>query len=166
MNRSIHNSICLFSSYLILIIAVVGLSAGVVRAQPGSALQMQREIVALTNKARQQAGLKPLQVKGVLTLVAQKHAINMASQNKMSHILDGKGPADRMRDAGYRFSRCGENIAYSTKSSTARDVFNGWMNSPGHRANILNPNFTEMSFGRAMSGRTSYYYFCQAFGSP
>lgn len=132
----------------------------------GAAGKLQREIVALTNQARQQAGLKPLQVKRVLTFAAQRHALNMAGKGQMSHVLDGKNVGDRLKDAGYKYSYCGENIAWRTSFPSATEVFNAWMNSPSHRANILSANFTEISIGIAKSGKTGDSYFCQVFGTP
>ena len=113
-----------------------------------------QEIVFLTNIERfNNGGLPPL--KGVPELMSSSHlhSVAMAERNFFAHCdLDTKKlPWTRMQDAGYNYSYAGENIAagYSSPAS----VMNGWMNSSGHRANILNTNFREMG--------ADYYYYLQ-----
>jgi uncharacterized protein YkwD len=120
------------------------------------------EIVRLTNLERQKAGLKPLAIHFGLGKVAVSHADNMARQNKMSHVLDGKDAAKRLQEAGYPYKSYGENIA--AKYPNAQEVVKGWMNSPGHRKNILNPNFVEFGVGVRRSAGGDLY-FCQVFGA-
>lgn len=84
----------------------------------------------------------------------------------MSHNLDGKGVKDRLDDAKYQYTRYGENIAYVTDFPTAEKIMKMWMDSPGHRENILRPEFTEIGVGVVKSGRTGATYFCQVFGTP
>jgi uncharacterized protein YkwD len=100
----------------------------------------------------------------VLYGVAQQHASNMAGKDTMSHELDGKRVKDRLDDVKYQYSKYGENIAFRPDFPTAANIVNAWMNSPGHRANILDPAFTEISV--AKSGRTQATYVCQVFGAP
>ena len=95
----------------------------------------------------------------LLMQAAQKHAEWMFRNSRMSHTgANGSSPFDRMRAEGYRYSYAGENVAYGY--STPEAVFNGWMNSTGHRRNILNVNFTEVGYGLAGT------YWCVDFGRP
>ena len=111
------------------------------------------------NAERAKIGAPPLVLNAKLSTAAQKHANWMAANNKMSHTgAGGSSFADRIRDEGYTFATGGENIAAGYPTADA--VVNGWMNSPGHRANILNPNYKEVGFG--VNGR----FWCTVFASP
>ena len=125
----------------------------------------QQAIVDLVNQARRQNGLSALKVNAKLVQAAQIHANDMASFNLMAHDLPGAalpGLADRARFVGYQYTSMGENIAYNF--SDANSVMTAWMNSPGHRANILDPSFTEIGVGITLDSQGSPYY-CQVFGS-
>ncbi len=105
-----------------------------------------QEVLDLVNSERAKVGCSPVQAQAQLTAAAQKHSEDMAAQHYFSHnSLDGRSPWDRIRAEGYTYSQAGENIA--TGYSTAAAVMNGWMNSSGHRENILNCNFTEIGIG-------------------
>ena len=82
----------------------------------------------------------------------------------MAHELDGKKPSDRVKAAGYKYANTGENVAFG-KGTTVDEIFEGWMNSPGHRANILKAEFTEIGIGAAKSD-TGKWYYTQNFGRP
>jgi uncharacterized protein YkwD len=119
----------------------------------------------LTNIERQRAGLPALQAHGTLTAVAQNYAALMARLQKLSHDLDGNA-SDRLARAGYGPTGTfwwGENIAFGYPSSDA--VVKGWMASPGHRANILNAQFTQTGVGVAYDANGVPYY-CQVFARP
>ena len=104
------------------------------------------EVVRLTNEQRQQHGCGALTASPQLRSAAQKHAADMAKNNYFSHTgLDGSSAGDRITAEGYPWSRWGENIASGYQ--TPQDVLTGWMNSSGHRANILNCNFTAIGVG-------------------
>jgi uncharacterized protein YkwD len=122
-----------------------------------------QKLVDLHNDIRQKNGLGVLKLNSTLIYIAQGHTDNMAQQQKMDHNLDGKGPGDRATAAGYSWSAVGENIAMGFPSEEA--VVNGWMNSPGHRANILNGNYTEVGFGKAQD-RNGRIYWTTDFGRP
>ena len=82
---------------------------------------------------------------------------------------DGSTVGDRVQNSGYQYSNAGENIAAG--QTTAVDVVEGWINSPGHRANILNPNYTEIGVGYEYlqndTGSINYnHYWTQVFGTP
>ena len=107
------------------------------------------EVVVLTNSYRAQHGLQPLTLNANLSISAQVHSEDMALSDFFSHTgSDGTKVRDRAVAAGYQSSYVGENIAAGY--ITAEEVVRGWMNSPSHRDNILNPNYTEIGIG--------YYY--------
>jgi uncharacterized protein YkwD len=124
----------------------------------------EKTILDLTNKAREEKSLPPLTVNPLLTKAARAHSANMAKQEKMDHVLDGKNPGDRVKEAGYKFSWAGENIAVG-ENVTVRQVFDGWMNSEHHRDNILKPEYREIGIGIAHNAKGEVYY-TQVFGAP
>src|SRR5436309_1904966 len=93
-------------------------------------------IIDATNRARTKQNPPLLKANPLLFEAAQAHSLNMAKKYEMNHILDGKGPSDRVKETGYRYSWVGENIAYGT-SLGPTDCFRLWMNSPHHKENIL-----------------------------
>ncbi|MGB5713959.1 MAG: CAP domain-containing protein, partial [Waterburya sp.] len=104
------------------------------------------QVVELTNVERTNAGLQPLKLDSQLVDAAQDHSNDMAQDDFFSHTgVDGSTPASRVTANGYEYSTTGENIAAG--QTTAAGVVESWMNSPGHRANILNPDFTEIGIG-------------------
>lgn len=134
-------------------------------ASPFSAEGLARltaEVVRLTGAERAAAGLGPLAVDPLLTHAAQDHSTGMATRDFYAHTdPDGREPWDRARAAGARHRGIGENIACGQRS--AAEVVEGWMNSPGHRANILRPDFTHIGVGYATGGRSGTYW-TQLFG--
>lgn len=121
-------------------------------------------IIQLTNQERTRRGLRPLTKNGSLTSAAMLHVGNMVKQNKMEHILDGKRVGDRLDFVGYQYQLCGENIAQGHR--TAQAVVQAWMKSPGHRANILKPGYTEIGVATEVHPRTKEPFYCQVFGTP
>jgi uncharacterized protein YkwD len=126
----------------------------------------ERQVIDLTNQARVQNGLAPLSIDLRLVGMAQVHAQAMALFKSMQHTL----PQSRLPDlssranyVGYNFSRLGENIAFNYGDPAS--VVSGWMGSEGHRANILDPAFTQIGVGIAYDANGSPYY-CQVFGTP
>ncbi|KKS65159.1 MAG: SCP family extracellular protein, partial [Parcubacteria group bacterium GW2011_GWB1_42_6] len=106
------------------------------------------EIVSLTNAQRQNNNLSQLQTSNLLQKAAQMKASDMAAKGYFAHNSpDGKTPWDWMASAGYNFKTAGENIALNYQTSQA--TVEGWMNSPGHRANILNGAFAQIGIGIA-----------------
>jgi uncharacterized protein YkwD len=90
----------------------------------------------------------PVKLSNALAAVALGHADDMARHNYFEHQdLAGHTPADRVRAAGYQEKLVGENIAYGPK--TADDVVQGWLDSPGHCENIMDPRFAEMGIAYA-----------------
>lgn len=124
----------------------------------------QVRVLQLVNGARSQAGLTPLVSNDALTSAAQSYAQLMASTNCFSHTC-GSVPdfSQRITLAGYtNWRNLGENIAAGYP--TPDEAFSGWMNSSGHRANILNPNFRDSGVGVANGGQYGIYW-VQDFGS-
>ncbi|MFJ3306349.1 sigma-70 family RNA polymerase sigma factor [Streptomyces sp. NPDC086549] len=104
------------------------------------------QVIALVNKERASAGCGPVTDNAQLRDAAQKHSDDMAARNFFDHTNpDGDGPGERITAAGYRWSTFGENIAKGQQSPES--VMDSWMNSPGHRANILNCSFKELGVG-------------------
>lgn len=118
----------------------------------------EQQVLDLTNAERAKRGLAPLSLNNSLNQSAELHSVDMATKNYFSHQgLDGSQPWDRMKAQGYNYSRAAENIAFG--QPTAQEVVNAWMNSAGHRANILNSNLKDIGIG--------YYngYWTQNFGT-
>jgi uncharacterized protein YkwD len=125
----------------------------------------EKTVFELTNKEREEANLKPFKLSPLLTKVARAHSNNMASQQKLSHFLDGKGPDTRMKEAGYKFSNWAENIYFGADNpKVAGESVKWWMNSKGHRANILGKNLRETGIG--VVRKDGKAYFTQVFGAP
>jgi uncharacterized protein YkwD len=108
----------------------------------------------------------PLALSGTLANVAFGHAADMAEHDYFEHRdLNGQSPADRVRAVGYREKLVGENIAYGPK--TVEEVVRGWLDSPGHCENIMDPRFAEMGIAY-MAGRSGRHglYWVQVFAEP
>lgn len=104
------------------------------------------QVIALVNKERSAAGCGPLGEDAQLRDAAQGHSDDMAARDFFDHTNpDGDGPGERVTASGYRWSTYGENIAKG--QGTPEAVMTSWMNSPGHRANILNCAFEEIGVG-------------------
>jgi uncharacterized protein YkwD len=108
----------------------------------------------------------PLTLSGTLAGVALGHAADMAEHDYFEHRdLSGQSPADRVRAVGYREKLVGENIAYGPK--TLEEVVQGWLDSPGHCENIMDPRFAEMGIAYA-AGQSDRHglYWVQLFAEP
>ncbi len=115
------------------------------------------------NAVRAAAGVAPLALCGTLTVAAQGHAEDMADAGYFSHdSADGRSPGDRLRSAGYDGRTWGENIAAGYSDVTA--VMAGWVDSPGHYANLVRASFTHLGVGRADGGEYGRYW-VQDFGA-
>jgi uncharacterized protein YkwD len=127
------------------------------------------EVVKLTNQFRRRNGLKPLTQNAKLTEAAQLHSQNMGVQDFFDHYgRDGSTPFQRITAAGYQYFFAGENIAAGYFKP--KEVMKGWIDSPGHRANLLNPNFKEIGVGYHYqaqdTGNINYFaYWTQNFGA-
>ena len=122
------------------------------------------EVTVLVNVERTAEGLGPLSYDANLTSAARGHSQDMGLNDYFNHTSqDGRSPGDRITAAGYSWNTYGENIAAG--QSTPATVVAGWMNSPGHRANILNPDFCDIGVGYAYVASSTYgHYWTQNFG--
>ncbi|MGF1661507.1 MAG: CAP domain-containing protein [Kineosporiaceae bacterium] len=103
-------------------------------------------VLDLVNEARGEAGCDALRPEDALTAAAQGHAEDMAANGYFSHdSQDGRSPFDRISAAGYDYRTAGENIARGQPDAQA--VMAAWMDSPGHRQNILNCDFEDLGVG-------------------
>ncbi len=118
----------------------------------------------LVNARRGEVGCRPLVADATLTAVARAHSTDMVARGFFSHTNpDGLGPFDRMRAAGYDGRLMGENIAAGYPTAAA--VMDAWMNSTGHRANILTCGYTQIGIGEALGGPYGATW-TQDFGTP
>lgn len=117
---------------------------------------VEREVARLVNLERQKSGLAPLTLSEELSRVARIKSQDMADKNYFSHTSPTYGdPFQMMRSFGIKFGYAGENIAKGYRG--AESVMNGWMNSSGHRANILNANFKKIGVGYVEARGTTYW---------
>jgi uncharacterized protein YkwD len=106
---------------------------------------LEKRMLDLVNQERTAAGLKPLEADPELTEVARRHSADMFARGYFAHDTpEGVSPFDRMRAANVRFITAGENLALAPTIPVAHT---GLMNSPGHRANILRPEFGRVGIG-------------------
>jgi len=140
---------------------------------PGAAAPSSTRVIDLVNEARakprrcgsaRHAAVPPLAKSAVLDRVALAHAREMAARGRMSHEgADGSTPGERATRAGYDWRSIGENVAFGQAS--AEQVVAGWLTSPHHCENIMDPDFTDMGIGVAAGGRSGPYW-SQVFGKP
>jgi uncharacterized protein YkwD len=122
---------------------------------------------ARTCGAEQFSAAPPVNWNRRLGQAALEHSRDMAAQRYFSHkARDGSEPAQRAARAGYVWQRVGENIAFG--QSSPDEAVAGWLDSPGHCANIMNPGFTEMgaAYGVAAQQHPGIVYWTQVFGRP
>ncbi|HEX6124767.1 MAG TPA: CvpA family protein [Pyrinomonadaceae bacterium] len=112
---------------------------------------LEEQMLELINRERAAAGLDPLEPDPELTEVARRHSADMFTRGYFSHNTpEGKDPFDRIKESDVRFRTAGENLALAP---TLHIAHTGLMNSPGHRANILRPQFGRVGIGILDGGR-------------
>lgn len=123
-------------------------------------------VVARSNDYRSTAGCPALVLDDRLTSAAQRHSDDMARNNFMAHTgSDGSSPWDRIEDTGYRYRLAAENVAAGYASP--EEVVEGWMQSAGHRANILDCDLREIGVGYGYNAASTYrHYWTQNFATP
>lgn len=122
------------------------------------------EVLTRTNAERTRRGLGELTVDTRLARAAHAHSADMVRRGFFAHENpDGQQVWDRAAAAGYAYRKVAENIAAGQRS--AEEVVLGWMNSPGHRANILDAELSEIGVGRVEGGPYGVYW-TQVFGTP
>ncbi len=116
-----------------------------------SVTQYEAEVIRLVNNIRKQNGLSPLTANWELSRVARYKSQDMADRNYFSHTSPTYGtPFQMIKAFGLSYRTAGENIAYGYASR--QKVVDGWMNSSGHRANILNASYTQIGVGYVAKG--------------
>jgi uncharacterized protein YkwD len=131
------------------------------------------EIVAGSNAFRVAQGRLPTRPVAALDAAAREFAQFMARSDRYGHNADDREPAERATAQGYAYCVLSENIAYQFNSrgfesaeALARRFVQGWIDSPGHRRNLLAPGVTETGVAIARSARSGRYYAVQMFGHP
>lgn len=115
------------------------------------------EVVKLVNAERAKAGLQPLKENWELSRVARYKSQDMIDKNYFSHTSPTYGsPFQMMKDFGISYQAAGENIAAGQR--TPSEVVQAWMNSEGHRKNILSPSYTEIGVGYVKGGSYGHYW--------
>lgn len=123
-----------------------------------SVLSYESEVIRLVNEIRAKNGLKPLTANWELSRVARYKSQDMVDNRYFSHTSPTYGtPFQMIKAFGLSYRSAGENIAYGYRTPQA--VVDGWMNSSGHRANILNASYTQIGVGYVASG----HYWTQMF---
>ncbi len=127
-------------------------------------LSAEEEVIRLVNVQRQKAGLSPVTNNWEVSRVARMKSQDMIDKNYFDHNSPTYGtPFQMLKSFGISYRAAGENIAMGQTSPQA--VMNAWMNSSGHRANILNANYTQIGVGLAKS-KNGTYYWTQLFLKP
>ena len=139
-----------------------------------SAATVRARVVDLVNEARSRGrrcgserfpAAPPLSISRPLTDAAEDHARDMVRRKFFDHRgSNGSQPKDRVLRAGYQPRLSGENIALGPES--AEEVVAGWLDSPGHCANIMEPRFQEIGVGLAIGKKRGQIYWVQTFGAP
>jgi uncharacterized protein YkwD len=115
----------------------------------------ERQLLTLANQARAEAGLRPLTLEEGLTQAARRHSALMASQKQLSHELPGEPSLPQRLAATSKFElgAVGENVGFAT---SAAEVHRGFMQSPHHRENLLNPDYNVAGFAAVRDGNRVY----------
>lgn len=134
------------------------------RPAPSTTTGPQARVLVLVNQQRARAGCRALTADARLAAVARAHSADMATRGYFDHVTpEGVDPGTRITRAGYAWSAYGENIAMGQPDAAA--VMDAWMNSSGHRANILNCAFRDLGVGLAYDAGHRPYW-TQDFGTP
>lgn len=130
----------------------------------GSGSTLATQVFTLTNNERSSEGIAALTWNDQLAVAAAVHAKDMADRDYFSHYSpEGEDVGDRATQAGYQWAWVGENIAKGQR--TAAQVVQAWMDSPGHRENIVREEFTELGVA-VWEDALGTLYWVQAFGRP
>lgn len=131
--------------------------AGTDTAEKADATKQAKQVLELVNKERAKVGAKPLTLSSSLTNIATIKAKDMSDKGYFDHNSPTYGsPFDMLKRFGVQYSSAGENIAAGQKD--ANEVMNSWMNSSGHRANILKAEYEQIGIGYVEGGRWGTYW--------
>jgi len=134
--------------------------------------KVESAIVEMTNAFRKENRLGQVKPNAELTKAARTYADFLATSMRFSHTADGRRPADRIKATGYAACQVAENLASNLDSRgfattrLAREVIDGWKESPGHRKNMLLPHVTEMGVAVAKANGEQKYLTVQLLGRP
>jgi uncharacterized protein YkwD len=162
----------LHRSFILLVALLCASASGAAPTPSGFTEDVETRVVALTNDLRKKQGLQPVQPESRLTDAARYFAAHIAKTDKLDHDADGSTPADRITKRGYRYCIVAENLSneYSSGGFTperlAENFIRGWNESPTHRANMLESEFTQIGLGIAPGNQPGEYYAVQIFGRP
>ena len=131
------------------------------------------QIVEMTNRVRAEQKLGAVRPNAELSAAARAYAAFLVKSGVFSHTADGHEAGERITAAGYKWCQVGENLALAqssngfAKDDLATKAVEGWLNSPGHRQNLLQPHMTEIGVGIARApGKDPKYITVQLFGRP
>lgn len=131
------------------------------------------QVIEMTNRARAEQKLAPVKPDPKLSAAARAYAAFLARTNTFSHTADGRQSGDRINASGYRWCQMGENLASAQSSNgfAARELaakaVEGWLNSPGHRKNLLSRDVTDIGVGTArVPSDSPKYVTVQLFARP
>ncbi|MGF9741612.1 CAP domain-containing protein [Priestia megaterium] len=131
--------------------SVIRLKAPATTTAPSTVSAQEKKVVELVNAERKKAGLKPLTIDATLSKSARAKSQDMHDKKYFDHQSPTYGsPFDQMKKFGITYRTAGENIAMGQR--TPEEVMKAWMNSSGHRANIMNANYTHIGVGYVVSG--------------
>lgn len=160
------------SSRLVALWLALGAALALAQTPPPFEVQVEARTIALTNQFRAQHGLEALTVDARLADTAREYAGYIARADKLDHDADGSSPAERIRKGGYVFCMVAENLAseFDTRGfsveALSHNLVKGWSESPTHRANMLQPDVTQMGMGVARNPKSGEYYAVQVFARP
>jgi len=128
--------------------------------------ELARQVLSLVNIERARVGAAPLTLDDELTQAAEDYACTMAGEDFFDHYHPdtGQGPGDRAAEANYDFFAVGENLAGG--QTTAAEAVKDWMNSPGHRENMLSADWQDTGIGLRRGAGELRIYWVQLFGLP
>jgi uncharacterized protein YkwD len=147
-------------------------SGGPSRSQSLDLQATAASIVDKTNRLRTEHGRDPLESAADLEEAAEYFADYMARTDEYGHMADGRQPSERAQQHGYEYCIVAENIATHNRSdaqseqAAAEQWVQGWIDSPEHRDNMLDPAVTEIGVAAAYSEQSGFYYAVQMFGRP
>lgn len=135
--------------------------------------RVETTVVEMTNRVRASEKLGAVTPNAQLAAAARAYAAYLAKNNVFSHTADGRQSSERITAAGYEWCQVGENLALAQNSNgfktegLATKAVEGWLNSPGHRENLLQPHVTEIGVGVAKApDKDPKYITVQLFGRP
>jgi uncharacterized protein YkwD len=144
---------------IVLALAVEVVLFGASNDLQGTAVSGQdARVIELMNTARTAAGMSGVTVDPLLTQAAAAHCADMLTTDVLTHTgTDGSQPWDRLDRVGYNWGNVGENVLYRWDASP-EGAFDQWWNSPGHKANMMNADFTQTGVAACKHGSGKFYY--------